>query len=200
MFFFALGYLLWDRRIQIHPRTVIEISINKSMSSHIILIPIMDYKYCTLMSMALGRPTFFIQGWTSISSFFCSPEKHGMVLVHQPQLLSVLSEHCAGCQGAHTSKHRHSAQNPTVESDNALWGLGFDKLWTLEDHFLWQQQRKGCLFRATCLHHFLHHFRKPWEKSDSADNHLLTGPLTVWLLLSINCANVRVPSGGWKCP
>lgn len=35
------------------------------------------YAAPTLTSMALGRPPFLIQGWTSISSFFCSSEKRG---------------------------------------------------------------------------------------------------------------------------
>lgn len=85
------------------------------------LIHISENRKCraTLMSTALGRPPFFIQGWTSISSFFCSSEKRGCFFCRSRSFsLSSLSTIWMSLQTQHIRVKR---LRPTIEWNASLW-------------------------------------------------------------------------------
>lgn len=82
------------------------------------------------MSIALGRPPFFIQGWTSISSFFCSSVKRGWFFCSSLSFsLSSLSTLWMSLQGqANTQTPPHSMHYPQVimymTQQNKAWVSG----------------------------------------------------------------------------
>ncbi len=91
--------------------------------------------HSTLTSMALGRPPFLIQGWTSISSFFCSSEKRGWLFCSRFSFsLSSLSTFWMSLQAQQTHKQTRSVLHPTLTPDKPLWGLSLRRR-VLDDIF-----------------------------------------------------------------
>lgn len=89
----------------------------------------------TLTSMALGRPPLFIQGWTSVSSFFCSSEKRGWLFCSSLSFsLSSLStlwmslQKQANAQPATFNTTHNQKQSYWTM---LLWNVGFANEWLL---------------------------------------------------------------------